>query len=84
MNIYVSNLGARVTGTSLEAVFSVFGRIKSSVLVTAIDSGNVAGMAWVEMPDDNEAKLALQKMNGAILDGQRIEVKQTPDINRKP
>lgn len=74
MNIYVSNLGDKITDASLDAIFSAHGSVVSSRVI--MDGFTPKGFAFVEMPNQQEAMNAIERINGAVIDGRTIEVKQ--------
>ena len=74
MNIYISNLGDRITDESLDATFSTYGTVTSTTVVRDGFNGYPRGVAYVEMPNEAEAIKAIQRLNGSIIDGRFIEV----------
>ena len=77
MNIYVSNLGGKVTSESLRAVFATYGQVLSTILVRDELTGLSKGIAFIEMGKKSEAVVAMERLNGSILDGRAIEVVKT-------
>jgi len=76
MNIYVSNLGDKITDESLRALFATHGEVSSSHIVLDGFTGYSRGFAFVEMQDDHQAEVAIEKINGSIVDGRAISVQQ--------
>ena len=76
MNIYVSNLCEHITDDSLNATFANFGEVSSAKIVIDQFSGYSRGFGFVDMPNDNEAANALVKLNGAIINGNAIQVSE--------
>ena len=74
MNMYVSNLGFHVTDDDLRKLFEPFGQVSSSKVIHDRDSGRSRGFAFVEMPSDDEAKKAMQSLDGKELEGRAIGV----------
>ncbi len=64
MNIYVGNLDFKVTENELEEIFGEFGEVESARVITDKYSGRSKGFAFVTMEDDNEAKEAIEALNG--------------------
>jgi RNA recognition motif-containing protein len=73
MTLYVSNLGRQITDESLEAVFSTYGSVHP-FKIERDDNNNSFGFAVINMPDDLQAEQARNKLNGVILNGQRVVV----------
>ncbi|KAF9364252.1 RNA-binding protein 39 [Mortierella sp. NVP85] len=76
--IYVGNLQSSVSLTSLRAAFKPFGDIEDMNLVEGKDYG------FVTFREPAAARLALEKMNGALLEGAEIRVNRAkiPERNR--
>jgi len=73
MNLYVSNLGDQITEESLRAVFATYGDIRSIHLVRSENEEKKA-FAFIEMPNEEKARFAMQKINGKVVNGSIIEV----------
>lgn len=76
MNLYVSNLGDKITDESLRAIFATHGEIRSSKIIKDRFTGDSRGFAFIDMPDDSQAQAAIAKINGTIVDGRDLSVKE--------
>ncbi len=76
MNIYVGNLSFNVTEQDLRQAFEPFGKIASINLITDKYSGQSKGFGFVEMPEESEAKAAIQGLNGKEVKGRAINVNE--------
>ena len=76
MNLYISNLGESITDESLNATFSTYGTVSSAKVIVDGFTGYPRGFAFVDMPDDTEAKAAILRLNGSIINGRAIEVQE--------
>src|ERR1700761_6670948 len=74
MNIYISNLSFNVTDEDLRDYFAEYGEVTSAKVITDKFTGKSRGFAFVEMPDDEAAKKAIQELDGASVDGRTIGV----------
>jgi len=74
MNIYVGNLSYSLTESELRENFENFGEVTSVKIIKDRYSGRSKGFGFVEMPSDDEAKAAIEEMNGKNLDGREIKV----------
>src|ERR1700679_2019379 len=74
MNIYVSNLSFNVTDEDLREYFAEYGEVSSAKVITDKFTSKSRGFAFVEMPDDEAAKKAIQELDGASVDGRTIGV----------
>ena len=84
MRIYVSNLGSNITEESLRATFATYGQVHSIQLLMGNVMESAEQIAFIRMPRPLEASAAVSKMNGCILDGKVISVKEekaTPDTD---
>jgi len=63
MNIYVGNLDYKVTEDDLENLFSKYGSVSSSSIITDKYSGRSKGFGFVTMDNDEEAKQAISELN---------------------
>lgn len=74
MNMYVSNLGFRVSDEELHALFAAFGEVASAKVVTDRITGKSRGFGFVEMPQAAEAEQAIAKLSGREIEGRAISV----------
>lgn len=64
MNIYVGNLSFKVSENELEDLFKEFGSVESVRIITDKFSGRSKGFGFVTMENDDEAKKAIEELNG--------------------
>lgn len=69
MNIFVGNLSYRTDDASLQDVFSQYGEVSSAKVIQDRETQRSRGFGFVEMPNDDEAKAAIQALEGTELDG---------------
>lgn len=74
MNIYVSNLSYNVTDEDLQDYFAEYGEVSSAKVIMDKFTNKSRGFAFVEMPDDEAAKKAIEELDGASVDGRTIGV----------
>lgn len=63
-------------------IFEEFGEVSSARIITDKMSGRSKGFGFVEMSDDEQAKKAIEELNGAEVNGRSIVVNQAEE--RKP
>ncbi len=63
-DIYVKNLAPDMTEDDLKKLFSVVGRVQSITLVTDPKPGQAKGTAYVTMATSDEAKDAVNTLDG--------------------
>jgi RNA recognition motif-containing protein len=76
MNLYVSNLGDQITDESLRAVFATYGEVRSSTISKDDAAGDPGRFGFVEMPDEMQAQNAINRLNGTIVNGRFVSVKE--------
>ena len=74
MNIYVSHLSWGTSSEGLGNLFAQFGEVASANVITDRETGRSRGFGFVEMPDDDQARKAMEQLNGASFEGQTITV----------
>lgn len=74
MNIYVGNLSFEVTEDELREMFEQFGQVSSVVIIKDKFSGRSRGFGFVEMLSDDEARSAINSLNGKELKGRPMNV----------
>jgi RNA recognition motif-containing protein len=76
MNLYVGNLDYSVKEAQLQAMFSEFGEVSSVKIITDKMSGKSKGFAFVEMPNDDEAKEAITNLDQKTIKERPISVSE--------
>ena len=76
MNIYVGNLAHQATEEDLRQAFEAFGQVESINIIKDKFSGESRGFGFVEMPSKDEAKKAIEEMNGKDLAGRALNVNE--------
>ena len=74
MNIYVSNLSFNVQDEDLRAFFAEYGELSSAKVILDKETRRSRGFGFVEMPNDDEAKKAIEELNGGSVEGRAINV----------
>src|SRR5881394_3763444 len=80
--LFVGNLPYSVTSERLQEAFSQFGTVSSSKVIVDRETGRSRGFAFLEMETDYQGAAAMQAMNGALLDGRSIAVREA--VERQP
>jgi len=77
MNIFVAKLSSRTKSEDLEQLFVKFGEVSSAKVVIDRQTGFSKRYGFVEMPDEQAAYEAIDKLNDTELDGSQIVVKMS-------
>jgi cold-inducible RNA-binding protein len=84
--LYVGGLSYNTDDHGLNDLFAQVGSVDSAKVITDRETGRSKGFGFVEMATDQEANAAIQKFNGAEVDGRRLTVNeakpQAPRENR--
>lgn len=82
--LYVGGLAYSVNDDELNAFFAEVGKVLSAVVIKDRDSGQSKGFGFVEMENDNDAKTAIETLNGKDLSGRSISVSEArPQEDRR-
>ena len=75
-NLFVAGISYTTTSDALNKHFSDMGTVISAQVIMDKFTNQSKGFGFVEMSSDDEAKLAMDKLNGSTLDGRSIVVKE--------
>ncbi len=76
MNIYVANLAFQLESTDLKNLFTPFGEVSSAKIIMDRETGRSRGFGFVDMPDNDAAKEAMNKLNGQVVEGKALAVNE--------
>jgi len=79
MNIFVGSLPFSLKESELKEYFEEYGEVASVKIISDKFSGRSKGFGFVEMPDDEKAKKAIEELNGAEIDGRSIVVNKAEE-----
>ena len=82
MNIFVGNLNYAITEDDMRGIFEEYGELSSVKLITDKFTGRSKGFGFVEMPDADEAKKAIEELNGAEVEGRTMVVNESIEKKR--
>ena len=78
--LYVGNLAWGVTDQDLSTLFSEFGAVASSVVISDRETGRSRGFGFVEM--DDGADQAIDALNGQDFQGRPLRVNEAQSKDR--
>jgi len=82
--IYVGGLPYSTTDGQLEEIFSTHGQVESARVITDKFTGRSRGFGFVEMGSDDEAKKAIEALNGTEIEGRTLTVNEARPQERRP
>lgn len=83
-NLFVGSLPYAVDDAQLEEIFAAVGTVASAKVITDRETGRSKGFGFVEMANEDDAKAAIQQLDGKEVAGRAIAVKEAqPRENRE-
>ncbi len=82
MKLFVAKLSYDTMENDLRSAFEAYGEVDSVNVVMDREQGRSKGFAFVEMPNDDQAREAIEALNETELDGRTIVVKEAEDRPR--
>ena len=75
--LYVGNISFNTTEGTLRTLFEADGRkVEEVAVVTDRDTGQPRGFAFVQMGSPEDARTAIEKLNGHEVDGRTLTVNE--------
>ncbi|QEN08316.1 RNA-binding protein [Oceanispirochaeta crateris] len=75
MNIQITDLSRQANEAELTGLFTPFGTVTSTTIIMDKVTGKSKGFGFVEMPNEDEALLAIKKLNKSLIHGKAMKVK---------
>jgi len=77
--LYVGNLSFGTTELELREVFSQYGTVAETKIVTERETGRPRGFAFVEMGNEQDAQKAIDELNGREVGGRALTVNEAQE-----
>ena len=84
MNLYVSNLSYQLTDAELKEAFEAHGLVSNARIILDRETGRSRGFAFVEMPNEEEARAAITALNDADIAGRPMKVVEARPREDRP
>lgn len=84
VRLYVGNLPYSITQSRLQEIFSPFGALGEVTVISDKFSGRSKGFGFVEFENAEEARVAIEKLNGTDMDGRNIIVNEARPKEERP
>ena len=84
MKIYVGNLSYETTADELKGMFAQHGEVTDVHMPTDRETGRPRGFAFVEMSSDDEARAAMQALDGTEIGGRALRVNEARPRGDRP
>lgn len=82
--LYVGNISYKLTEEQLTELFSGYGTVQSSRVITDRHTGRSRGFAFVEMSSPEEAQSAIDALDGQENEGRNLRVNIAQERERRP
>ena len=79
MKLFVAAIPYDFDDVDLKEMFELYGEVNSAKIILDRETGKSRGFGFVDMSDDNEAKIAIETLDGAAIKGKKLSVKQAED-----
>lgn len=76
MKIYVGNMPYSTSSEDLHELFAEHGNVVDANVVMDRETGRSKGFGFVEMPNDAEAREAIEALNSSQLSGRTLRVSE--------
>ena len=76
MKLYVGNMSFDTSEAEVRKAFEAHGQVDSVTIIMDRDTGRPKGFGFVEMPNDAEAKKAIEGLNGKDFMGRTLNVNE--------
>jgi cold-inducible RNA-binding protein len=85
IKLFVGSLAYTATDDDLAAFFAEAGTVTSAKVIMDRETNRSRGFGFVEMSSDDEAKAAVEKLNGKDLSGRAVMISEArPQAPREP
>ena len=74
MRIYVGNLNYETSEEALRDLFAQHGQVEEVAVITDRETSRPRGFAFVSMPDESEADVAIEAIDGNEFEGRTLRV----------
>jgi len=82
MKLFIAGLPYDFDDVDLKEMFELYGVVVSAKVVVDRETGRSKGFGFIEMPDDMEARQAIETLDGAGLKGKQLAVKEADEQSR--
>jgi RNA recognition motif-containing protein len=83
MNLYLGNLNYHTREEELRQALEQFGTVDAVRIITDRETRRSKGFGFAEMPNDDEARNAIENFNGQEFGGRQIVVKEAVSERRQ-
>jgi cold-inducible RNA-binding protein len=82
MKLFVVGFPGDFDDVDLKEMFELYGTVNSAKVIMDKETGKSRGFGFIDMPDDTEARQAMDTLNGAGMKGKTLSVKEAEEQKR--
>jgi cold-inducible RNA-binding protein len=82
MKLFVAGLPYDFDDVDLKEMFELYGAVNFAKIVMDRETGKSKGFGFVDMPDETEARGAIETLDNASIRGKKMAVKEADEQNR--
>ena len=82
MKLFIAGLSSDLDDIDLKEMMELYGEVSSAKVIMDRETGKSRGFGFVDMPNDNDAKAAIETLDGAGLKGKKLSVKEADEQQR--
>jgi len=79
MKLFVAGIPYDFDDVDLKEMFELYGVVNSAKIVMDRETGKSKGFGFVDMPDDTEARQAIETLDNASIRGKKMAVKEADE-----
>jgi RNA recognition motif-containing protein len=84
MKIFVANLSFNATEAQLKELFEAHGEVQKASVVYDRETNRSRGIAFIEMPVQQEAEAAIESLNGLDFLGRPLRIEEARERQERP
>lgn len=84
VKLYVGNLPYSTTDADLTELFAEYGTVVSASVISDRETGRSKGFGFVEIEEEDKAKVAIEALNGKDFGGRNIVVNEARPREERP
>jgi RNA recognition motif-containing protein len=82
MKLFVAGIPYDFDDVDLKEMFELYGAVNFAKVVMDRETGKSKGFGFVDMPDETEARQAIETLDNASIRGKKMAVKEADEQNR--
>ena len=82
MKLFIAGLSSDLDDVDLKEMMELYGEVSSAKVILDRETGKSRGFGFVDMPNDADARGAIETLDGAGLKGKKLSVKEADEQQR--